>query len=88
MHRKGIRPTEMLAPSLFHGYIESLLFFPFIPAGLTYLLITHPLERPVALTLRVRTTVLAAAFAVTVLVFFTGRPGLFYWGLFAGAGGF
>ena len=88
MHRKGIRPTEMLAPCLFHGYIESLFFFLVIPAGLTFLLITHPLERPVALTLGVGTTVLAAAFAVTALVFSTGRLGLFYWGLFAGADGF
>jgi uncharacterized protein (TIRG00374 family) len=70
MHRKGIRPTEMLAPSLFHGYIESLLFFLFIPAGLTYLLITHPLERLLALTLAAGTAVLALAFAVTALVFF------------------
>ena len=37
MARKGVSPTGMLAPSLFHGYIESLLFFLFIPSGLTYL---------------------------------------------------
>ena len=42
MARRGVSASEMLAPALFHGYIESLLFFLFIPGGMVYLLLTHP----------------------------------------------
>ena len=72
MARRGLAASEVMAPSLFHGYIESLAFFALIPAGLIYLLLTHPLSPGVALWLSVGTGILGAAFAITAVVFFFG----------------
>lgn len=72
MARRGLAPSDVMAPSLFHGYIESLAFFALIPGGLIYLLLTHPLSTGVAVWLSVGTGVLGAAFAITAVVFFFG----------------
>ncbi len=70
MARRGLAASEVMAPSLFHGYIESLAFFALIPGGLIYLLLTHPLSPGVAVWLSVGTGILGAAFAMTAVVFF------------------
>ena len=70
MSRRGLAAGDMMAPSLFHGYLESLVFFALIPAGLVYLLLTHPLSSGVATWLSVGTGILGVAFAITALVFF------------------
>ncbi len=70
MTRRGLAVGDMMAPSLFHAYLESIVFFALIPTGLTYLLLTHPLSPGVAIWLGVGTGVLGAAFAVTAVVFF------------------
>jgi uncharacterized protein (TIRG00374 family) len=67
--RRNIRRSEGVAPSLFHGYFQSLGFFLFIPVGLTYLLLTHPLDTYVAVAVGIGTGVLAPAFAITAVVF-------------------
>ena len=72
LDRRGLPPSQVMAPSLFHGYIESLLLFVLIPGGLAYLLLTHPLEPLVAATVLAGTVVLGAAFGVTAVVFFYG----------------
>ena len=69
MVRRGMSAGDVMAPSLFHAYLESLLFVALIPAGLTYLLLTHPLSTEVAVALGIGTGVLAVAFALTALVF-------------------
>lgn len=70
MAKRGLAPSDVMAPSLFHAYIESLAFFALIPAGLIYLLLTHPLSSGVAVWLSVGTGILGAAFAITAVVFF------------------
>jgi hypothetical protein len=70
MVRRGLLAGDVMAPSLFHAYVESLLFFALIPAGLTYLLVTHPLSANVAAALSIGTGALAVAFALTAVVFF------------------
>ncbi len=70
MNRRGLATGDALAPSLFHAYLESLVFFGLIPIGLGYLLFTHPLSPAAALWLSVGTIVLGLAFAATAVVFF------------------
>ena len=72
MVRRGLAASDVMAPSLFHGYIESLAFSALIPCGLIYLLLTHPLSSGVAVWLSVGTGVLGVAFATTAVVFFYG----------------
>ena len=72
MARRGLAAGDVMAPSLFHGYLESLLFFALIPAGLVYLLLTHPLSSGVAVWLSIGTGLLGLAFAITAVVFFYG----------------
>ena len=48
MAGRGVPAGYAMAPSLFHGYLESLVFFALIPAGLAYLAVTHPLPSGVA----------------------------------------
>jgi uncharacterized protein (TIRG00374 family) len=72
MVRRGLLAGDVMAPSLFHAYLESLLFFALIPSGLTYLLLTHPLSPGVAAGLGIGTGILGVAFAVTALLFFYG----------------
>lgn len=80
MTRRGLTAGDMMAPSLFHGYLESLVFFALIPAGLVYLLLTHPLSSSVATWLSVGTAILGAAFAVTaVVVFYRPARSLALW---------
>lgn len=70
MTRRGLATGDVLAPSLFHSYIESLVFFGLIPIGLGFLLLTHPLSPDAALWLSVGTGILGLAFAATAVVFF------------------
>ena len=70
MNRRGLATGDALAPSLFHAYLESLVFFGLIPIGLGYLLFTHPLSPAAALWLSVGTGILGLAFAATAVVFF------------------
>ena len=70
MTRRGLATGDVLVPSLFHSYLESLVFFGLIPVGLGYLLLTHPLSPPTALWLSVGTIVLGLAFAAAAVVFF------------------
>ena len=70
MTRRGLATGDVLAPSLFHSYLESLVFFALIPIGLGYLLLTHPLSPATALWLVVGAGVLGLAFAATAVVFF------------------
>ena len=70
MARRGLATGDIMAPSLFHSYLESLVFFSLIPVGLAYLLLTHPLAPGVALWLGIGTGILGVAFAITAVVFF------------------
>jgi hypothetical protein len=72
MVRRGQAAGNIMAPSLFHSYLESLAFFALIPAGLVYLLLTHPLSHNVAVGVGVGTALLGVAFALTAVVFFWG----------------
>ena len=72
MTRRGLAAGDVMAPSLFHAYLESLVFFAMIPAGLSYLLLTHPLSSSVAVWLSTGTVILGVAFAITAVVFFFG----------------
>ena len=72
MTRRGLATGDIMAPSLFHSYLESLVFFALIPIGFGYLLLTHPLPSGVAVWLGVGTGVLGLAFAATAVVFFYG----------------
>ena len=72
MTRRGLATGDVMAPSLFHSYLESLVFFALIPIALGYLLLTHPLSSEVALWLGVGTGILGVAFAATAVVFFYG----------------
>ena len=73
MVRRGVAASDAMAPSLFHGYLESVIFFAMIPGGLAYLVFTHPLSPRLTLTLGTGAGVLGVAFAVTAVVFFV-RP--------------
>ena len=70
MTRRGLATGDVMAPSLFHSYLESLVFFALIPIGFGYLLLTHPLSPGVALWLGIGTGILGLAFAATAVVFF------------------
>ena len=70
MARRGLAASDIMAPSLFHSYLESLVFFILIPVGLVYLLLTHPLSDGVAVWLSIGTGILGAAFAAAAVVFF------------------
>jgi uncharacterized protein (TIRG00374 family) len=72
MVRRGQAAGDVMAPSLFHSYLESLAFFALIPAGLVYLLLTQPLSRDVAAGVGAWTALLGVAFALTAVVFFWG----------------
>ena len=73
MARRGVPAGDAMAPSLFHGYLESLVFFALIPTGLAYLAVAHPLPSGVATSLAVGAAMLGVAFAMTAVVFFVGR---------------
>ena len=73
MARRGVPAGDAMAPSLFHGYLESLVFFALIPVGLAYLAVAYPLPSGVAASLAVGAAILGVAFAVTAVVFFVGR---------------
>ena len=68
--RRGVRAGDALAPSLFHGYLESLIFFFIIPAGLAYLAFRHPLPTPLAMAAGAGALALAVGFAAAALVIF------------------
>ena len=68
--RRGVAAGDVMAPSLFHGYLESLIFFALIPAGLGYLALTHPLSPGLSLAVTAGAAVLGVAFAMTAVVFF------------------
>ena len=70
MTRRGLASGDIMAASLFHSYLESLVFFALIPIGFVYLLLTHPLSSGVAVWLGVGTGILGVAFAATAVVFF------------------
>ena len=70
MTLRGLSTGDVMAPSLFHSYLESLVFFALIPIGLGYLLLTHPLSSSVALWLGIGTGILGLAFGATAVVFF------------------
>jgi uncharacterized protein (TIRG00374 family) len=70
--RRGQAAGDVMAPSLFHGYLESLIFFALIPAGLGYLALTHPLSPGLSLAVTTGAAVLGLAFAMTAVVFFVG----------------
>ncbi len=70
--RRGLAPSQVMAPSLFHSYLESLVFFALMPAGLVYLLLSHPLSPGVAAWLGIGTGILGLAFLATAVVFFYG----------------
>ena len=70
MVRRGVSTGDALAPSLFHGYIESLVFFALIPGGMAYLSMSHSLPESLALAAGVGAVVLGLAFAATTVVFF------------------
>ena len=70
--RRGVAAGDVMAPSLFHGYLESLIFFALIPAGLAYLALTHPLSSGLSLAVTTGAAVLGVAFAITAVVFFVG----------------
>ena len=72
MTRRGLSASDVMAPSLFHSYLESLIFFALIPAGLIYLLLTHPLSSSLAAWLSIGAGILGVAFAITAVVFFFG----------------
>ncbi len=72
MVRRGQAAGDIMAPSLFHSYLESLAFFALIPAGLVYLLLTQPLSHNVAVGVGAGTALLGGAFALTAVVFFWG----------------
>lgn len=73
MAGRGVPAGYAMAPSLFHGYLESLVFFALIPAGLAYLAVTHPLPSGVAATLAAGAAILGVAFAIAAVVFFVGQ---------------
>ena len=73
MARRGVPVGDAVAPSLFHGYLESLVFFALIPAGLAYLAVAHPLPSGAAAMLVAGAAILGVAFAMTAVVFFVGR---------------
>ena len=73
MARRGVPTEDAMAPSLFHGYLESLVFFALIPTGLAYLSVAHPLPPGVAALLAAGAGILGVAFALTAVVFFVGR---------------
>ncbi len=68
--RRGVRAGDALAPSLFHGYLESLIFFFIIPAGLAYLAFRHTLPTPLAMAAGAGALALAVGFAAAALVIF------------------
>jgi uncharacterized protein (TIRG00374 family) len=72
MTRRGLTAGDIMAASLFHSYLESLVFFALIPIGFGYLLLTHPLPSGVAAWLGVGTCILGVAFAATAVTFFCG----------------
>jgi uncharacterized protein (TIRG00374 family) len=70
MVRRGVSTGDALAPSLFHGYLESLIFFALIPGGLAYLALSHSLPASLAFATGVGAVALGLAFAATAVVFF------------------
>ncbi len=44
MGRQGVRKQDILAASFFHFYVTSLGMLAMLPAGLTYVLLRHPLS--------------------------------------------
>ena len=60
--RRGVAAGDVMAPSLFHGYMESLIFFALIPAGLGYLALTPPLSPGLSLAVTTWAAVLGLAF--------------------------
>ncbi|MCH7606165.1 MAG: flippase-like domain-containing protein [Chloroflexi bacterium] len=70
MARRGVPAGQALAPSLFHGYLESVLFFALIPASLSYLVLTYPLSPGLTVGFAAGAAVLGAAFAMAAVVFF------------------
>ena len=70
MVRRGVGTGDALAPSLFHGYLESLIFFALIPGGLAYLALSHPLPESLAFAAGVGALGLGLAFVLTAVVFF------------------
>ena len=70
MARRGVPAGQALAPSLFHGYLESVLFFALIPASLGYLVLTYPLSSGLTVGFTAGAAVLGAAFAMAAVVFF------------------
>lgn len=70
MVRRGVPGGEVMAPSLFHGYLESVIFFALIPSSLVYLVLTHPLSPGLAIGLATGAAVLGVAFVMAAVVFF------------------
>ena len=84
----GFQRGKVTRKTLFHGYIESLLFLP-IYSRWPHLLVNHsPLGKADSLDAGCWDNRSRCRIRRDRPSFSTGRPGLFYWGLFAGAGGF
>lgn len=73
MRRHGLETHQILSASLFHSYFNNLALFTLLPAGLVYILLTHPLSPGQYLGVGVALAVLSAVLGLASVVVFIGR---------------
>jgi uncharacterized protein (TIRG00374 family) len=70
MQRKGIRPEQALAASVFHSHFHNLVMFCLLPFGIIYMLIHHSVSESSAVGLGLVTGVLLLLVVVATAIVF------------------
>jgi len=72
MQRKGIKPEQALAASVFHSHLHNLVMFCLLPIGIIYMLIHHSVSGTSAVGLGLATGVLLLLVVVATVIVFVG----------------
>ncbi len=73
LKRRGVSPEDVLAPSLFHSYLNNLVFLTILPVGLLLILLNKTLPSAAFIPIMAGSGILLFFVAAATLLIFSGR---------------
>jgi uncharacterized protein (TIRG00374 family) len=70
MQRKGVKPEQALAASVFHSHLHNLVMFCLLPLGIIYMLIHHSVSGASAIGFGLATALLILLVVVATIIIF------------------
>jgi uncharacterized protein (TIRG00374 family) len=70
MQRKGVKPEQALAASVFHSHFHNLVMFCLLPLGIIYMLIHHSVSGASAIGLELATALIILLVVVATIIIF------------------